>query len=71
MGGTDGEEFVFPADALAAGECVWVATETTAFMTWFGCAPEYTDSDAAITGNDAIELFCGGVVVDLFSIIFE
>ena len=65
-GGTDGEEFTFPAAALNAGECVWVASETPNFNTWFGFDPCYTSGSAEINGDDAIELFCGGSVVDLF-----
>jgi len=65
-GGSDGEEFTFPADALSSGECVWVASEASSFMTFFGCAADYTDNAANINGDDAIELFCSGIVEDLF-----
>ncbi len=65
-GGTDGEEFTFPTGTLNAGDCFWVANESTEFNNWFGFTPCFTDSGAGISGDDAIELFCGGNVVDLF-----
>jgi len=65
-GGTDGEEFTFPAVALNAGDCVWVASEAANFMAYFGFMPDYTDGAANINGDDAIELFCMGNVEDVF-----
>lgn len=66
-GGTDGEEFSFPNDAASAGDFIYVATETTEFQNWFGFAPDYTDGSAPnINGDDAIELFLSGTVVDVF-----
>ena len=66
-GGTDGEEFTFPAVAATAGDYIYVATESTAFTSFFGFAPDYTNGSAPnINGDDAIELFMNGVVVDVF-----
>ncbi|MCB0372820.1 MAG: T9SS type A sorting domain-containing protein, partial [Muricauda sp.] len=65
-GGTDGEEFSFPADAVAAGTHIYVATETTGFESFFGFAPNYTSGSMAINGDDAIELFLNGSVIDVF-----
>ncbi len=65
-GGTDGEEFSFPAVAVAAGTFLYVATEISGFTTFFGFAPDYTSSALNINGDDAIELFKDGAVVDLF-----
>ncbi len=65
-GATGAPEFTFPAVALAAGECVWVASEATEFENYFGCAPDYTDAAANINGDDAMELFCSGSVEDVF-----
>lgn len=66
-GGTDGEEFTFPAVAASAGSFIYVATEATAFSMFFGFAPDYTSSSAAsINGDDAIELFKNGSVIDVF-----
>jgi predicted extracellular nuclease len=66
-GGTDGEEFTFPAVAATAGDFIYLATETTAFNDFFGFMPDYTDGSApSVNGDDAIELFENGVVIDTF-----
>lgn len=65
-GGSDGPEFTFPAVSADAGTYLYVASETDGFMEFFGFAPDYTSSAASINGDDAIELFSGGVVVDIF-----
>ncbi|GAA0305688.1 ExeM/NucH family extracellular endonuclease [Rhodovulum strictum] len=65
-GGTDGQEFTFPAIAASRGSHIYVATESTGFAAYFGFAPDFTSAAATINGDDAIELFRAGVVVDLF-----
>ncbi len=66
-GGTDGEEFTFPSETAPAGSFLYVATEAVEFINWFGFAPDYTDGNApSINGDDAIELFRNGTVVDIF-----
>ncbi|KAA3657144.1 MAG: hypothetical protein DWQ04_28960 [Chloroflexi bacterium] len=65
-GGTDGEEFTFPAVAATAGDYIYVASESTGFTSFFGFAPDYTSGAASINGDDAIELFENGVVIDVF-----
>lgn len=68
-GGTDGQEFTFPAGSLAAGESVFIApAESTPneFSDWFGFTQTYTSSVALINGDDAIELFMNGEVIDVF-----
>jgi predicted extracellular nuclease/PKD repeat protein len=64
--GTDGEEFSFPADSVTAGSYIYIASESTGFTNFFGFAPDYTSAAVSINGNDAIELFKNGAVVDLF-----
>lgn len=69
-GGSDGEEFTFPADAVPQGTHIWVATESSVFESYFGFPPTYTDNLApSINGDDAIELFCNGTVIDVFGVI--
>ncbi|WP_370390787.1 lamin tail domain-containing protein [uncultured Winogradskyella sp.] len=65
-GGSDGEEFTFPADAVTAGTYLYVASESTEFTNWFGFAPNYTSGFMEINGDDAIELFFNGSVIDVF-----
>ena len=63
-GGTDGQEFTFPAASASAGDFIYIASEGPGFSSFFGFAPDYTSSAASINGDDAIELFRSGVVVD-------
>ena len=65
-GGTDGQEFTFPAVAATAGDFIYVALESPGFTSFFGFAPDYTSGAMAINGDDAIELFQNGFVVDIF-----
>jgi hypothetical protein len=65
-GGTDGQEFTFPAVAASAGDFIYVASESTGFTAFFGFAPDYTSGAMSINGDDAIELFHNGFVVDIF-----
>ena len=65
-GGTDGEEFTFPAVAASAGDYIYVASEAPQFTAWFGFAPDYTSGAMSINGDDAVELFMNGGVIDIF-----
>jgi len=65
-GGSDGQEFTFPARKVYSGDCIWVASESTQFAAFFGFAPLYTSGAMGINGDDAVELFCSGSVTDLF-----
>ena len=56
----------FPADALTAGQSIFVATEATEFTNFFGFAPDYTTGVVGINGDDAIELYENGVIIDTF-----
>ncbi len=65
-GGSDGEEFTFPAGPVSAGTFLYVASEAPGFSAFFGFAPTFTSGAASINGDDAIELFKSGSVVDVF-----
>jgi len=65
-GGTDGEEFTFPVQSAAAGDFIYISSEAPGFTAFFGFAPQYVSNAAAINGDDAIELFKDGIVVDIF-----
>jgi len=65
-GGTDGEEFTFPAVSATAGQHIYVASVEVEFENWFGFAPDYTGVAMSINGDDAIELFMDGAVIDVF-----
>ncbi len=65
-GGTDGQEFTFDAIGATAGQFIYVASEDVEFANFFGFAPDYTNSVANINGDDAVELFENGNVIDTF-----
>ena len=65
-GGSDGQEFTFDAVSATAGQFIYVASEDVEFANFFGFAPDYTHSAASINGDDAIELFENGNVIDTF-----
>ncbi len=65
-GGTDGEEYTFPAISATAGTHIYIASESTGFTSFFGFAPDGTSGAANINGDDAIELFLNGSVIDVF-----
>lgn len=65
-GGTDGQEFTFPSVSLSAGDVIYVSSESTGFTSFFGFAPDYTTGAMSINGDDAIELFENGIVIDTF-----
>jgi len=64
--GGGAEEFTFPAGPAFAGSFIYVASESAQFTSFFGFAPDFTAGAANVNGDDAFELFCGGVVVDVF-----
>lgn len=67
-GGSDGEEFTFPAGSSAsAGDFIYVASETEGFTQFFGFAPNFNAGSAmGINGDDAVELFCNDLVIDVY-----
>lgn len=64
-GGSDGQEYTFSGSARA-GDYLYVASEPTEFTSFFGFAPTDTAGAANINGDDAIELFKNGEVIDVF-----
>ena len=72
-GGTDGQEYTFPAIAVSNGDHILLARSLTA-MEAFLTTPGYNlfdvyledSSEPSQNGDDAIELFKNGVVVETF-----
>lgn len=65
--GSAGTEFTFPAQPASKGSYLYVATESSGFANYFGFAPDFVSASAAsINGDDAIELFLDGELVDVF-----
>ncbi len=65
-GGTDGEELTFPVQSANAGDFLYVTDGQASFNTYFGFNADFVDNSAAINGDDAVELFHNGAVVDVF-----
>ena len=65
-GGSTGVEFNFGAGSLSAGAFVYVSSEADKFEEFFGFAPSATSGAANVNGDDALELFLDGAVVDTF-----
>ncbi len=65
-GTTSSPEFVFPAVAATAGSYIYIVSDSSAFNDFFGFDADYVDGAANINGDDAIELFMNGSVIDVF-----
>ncbi len=66
FGATGSPEFSFPAISATAGTYLYITSEGTSFSDFFGFNADYVDSALLINGDDAIELFQNGIVVDVF-----
>jgi len=64
-GGSDGIEFAFSNISASAGDFLYVASDNEKFKNFFGFTPSSMTSAANINGDDAIELFRNGTVVDV------
>ncbi|MCZ4410731.1 T9SS type A sorting domain-containing protein [Cryomorphaceae bacterium 1068] len=65
-GGSDGEEFTFPAVSAMEGDFIYVSSDSARFNEFFGFDSDYVSGALSINGDDAVELFQGGVAVDVF-----
>lgn len=65
-GGTDGQEFTFPAISANAGDFIYVASDSANFHNFYGFPPNYVSSVSNINGDDAMELFGNGNVIDTY-----
>jgi len=59
-------EFYFPAVSVTAGTFIYVSKEVPNFTTFFGMAPTYTSGSMGINGDDAIELYERGQIIDVY-----
>ncbi|NNE30355.1 MAG: hypothetical protein HKN16_12010, partial [Saprospiraceae bacterium] len=65
-GGSDGLEYNFPTGAITSGTYIYVTPDDAAFNTFYGFSADYIDGIANINGDDAVELYKDGSVVDVF-----
>lgn len=64
-GGSDGEELTFSGSA-SSGQYLYITTDDAQFNAYFGLNADFVDSSAGINGDDAVELFFNGSVIDTF-----
>ncbi len=64
-GAAAGPEYTL-SGAAAAGDVLYIASETTGFQSFFGFAPTDTSGVASINGDDAIVLYENSAIVDVF-----
>ena len=62
----NGQDYTFPAGSASAGSFIYVASEAPGFTAFFGFAPDYINNVASFNGDDVMELYCDGEVVDVF-----
>ena len=66
-GGTDGQEYTFPAVSISAGDNVLVARSPTEMAAYIGAIEaNLVQMDIDQNGDDAIELFYNGEVIETF-----
>lgn len=65
-GGTNGVEFSFPAVPANNGSFLYIAVDSALFNQFFGFDAHYITNAMNINGDDAIELFEFGTVIDVF-----
>ena len=59
-------EYPFATGTVAAGTFIYVSTEAPNFTTFFGIAPTYVTGTVTINGDDSIELYESGQIIDVF-----
>ncbi len=60
-------EFTFPAESATAGDYLYVTGDFAAFEAFFGFPANFSNGSAtSLNGDDAVELFCSGMVTDVF-----
>lgn len=66
-GGIDGEEFMFLVGVfVSVGIYIYVVLEIDGFIVFFGFVLDYDILLMGINGDDVIELFKDGSVIDMF-----
>ncbi len=68
-GGTDGIEIPLPAISLNKRDNFFISDSEIHFLNFFGVESDLAHPDAFITGDDAVELFEDGVVIDIYGLI--
>ncbi len=61
-------DFTLSGSALA-GERIYIASESVQFAAFFGFAPDFTTAELNINGDDAMELYKNGSIIDVFGVV--
>ncbi|MCH2224384.1 MAG: hypothetical protein MK066_06395, partial [Crocinitomicaceae bacterium] len=65
-GGSDGEELTFSGGPYTAGTYIYATSDSAGFADFFGFNADFVSGAMSVNGDDAIELFQGGSVIDVF-----
>ncbi|AQS94205.1 hypothetical protein BXQ17_09085 [Polaribacter sp. BM10] len=66
-GSTDGDiEFNFPSIAVTAGTFIYISSSEAGFTDFFGKNADYVTGVVNINGDDSIELYENGKIIDVF-----
>ncbi len=64
--GTDGVEYTFPSQSVAAGSFIYLVEDSTEFTDYFGMSTSFVFPSINVNGDDAIELFENAQPLDVF-----
>ncbi len=64
--GTDGVEYTFPAQSLAAGSFIYLVEDSVEFSDYYGLSTSFIFPSINVNGDDAIELFENAQPLDVF-----
>lgn len=67
-GGTDGQEFTL-SGSVTAGSYLTISSEGSGFQSYFGELPTFITGAMNVNGDDAIELFFNGAVIDTYGVV--
>ncbi len=66
-GGSDGQEFTFPAGSATAGQFIYITNNAANCLAYLGFNADYVNGTAAgFNGDDGIELYENGTIIDVF-----
>jgi parallel beta-helix repeat protein len=72
-GGTNGQEYTFPAVSANAGDILYVSNDTVQFFAFFGIHADFQDAGGStqamnFNGDDAVELYEKGQIIDIYGV---
>ena len=64
--GSPGVEFTFPAGSASNGTFIYVTNSLADFNSYFGFSANYQDPSIDFDGNDSVEVFKDGSLIDIY-----